>query len=107
MNRRARITITAEAECDDDRFLARSIAQAVRQFTAGCPSFWDGSEPHVVTETVLVRGKTHTSLEQPVFTFIEPDTDVKVTYVARFRWWHFLLPAKLIRYGDPLKWLRK
>lgn len=99
MTRRVKVTITAEAMCDDDRWLSRDIACAARD-VASRSNATNGVEPYYYADVVQVRNSV-----TPDVTTV---TYVKVTYVARFLWWHFLVPARFVRGSrDPLGWLRR
>ena len=91
--RRIRITITAEAAVDDDRWLSRDVARAAREVAAR-DSVRSGCSPYAFTDVEQVRHNYHDILANKDFLI---ETMVAVTYTARFRWWHFLLPAWVLR----------
>lgn len=80
MNRHASITITAYATTRDDRFLARALAHAVVEI-AEARRVQDGCEPHAF-ECMVVVPSGH----------VYGNTVVTVRYVAKFKWWHWLIP---------------
>lgn len=97
MMRRIRVSITAEATCDDDRWLSRTVAIAAKAVAAR-EHVMSGTTPYVFSATIDVPDVQQWSVDgtmtlRPGL----PPQSVRVTYVARFKWWHWIVPARLRR----------
>ncbi len=100
--RRIRLTITAETSAHDDRPLSGSVADTIKM-VAGLPDVRDGCSPYARGGSLLYAGKDAE--------WYSPPTQVTYACLARFKWWHFLLPDWALRHlvdlSDPLAWLKQ
>lgn len=100
--RRVRLTITATAACEDDRWLALVPAETI-EMVAGLPEVRDGAAPYAREGSMSHAQKDY--LHGVV------RTTVRYTTLARFKWWHFLLPdwalRRLVDGTGTLGWLSK